>query len=116
MYTRWVIGGEVQDIRYRSQVVAELEFMHGDADGYSTEEIPVKHDDVVEFANFLVRCGNTTPESSGGPGYRTVEGYERFGRDFPRDLSYDCEASLVGYNFFYYDAFGRKSHVKLETD
>ena len=66
MYKGWGVGREVP-AKYVSQVVAELKFQHGDADGETLVEVPVAHDDVVAFANFLELCMNTSYEAEGGP-------------------------------------------------
>lgn len=116
MFNSWIIVDEAKDIRFRSCVVAEVEFEHGDADHSETCEFPVKHDDVVAFANFLELCRGTMSEAQGGPGYTKLPGYDKFGKDFPRDLCYtSCWATLSSYKFFYYNGHGIKSNVKLET-
>lgn len=66
MFNSWVIIDEATDIRFRACVVAEVKFQHGDADHVETCEIPVKHDDVVAFGNFLEECRGTMSESEGG--------------------------------------------------
>lgn len=115
MFKTWSVGREVAT-KYRSQVVVELKFQHGDADGETTEEIRVSHKDVVPFANFLSLCMNTSSESHGGPGYTDLPGYEEFGEGlFPPDLHYAGMATLIGYEFFYYNAHGMKSCVNLEA-
>ena len=57
MYKSWGVGREVP-AKYTSQVVVELEFQHGDADGTTTKVLLVSHEDVVECANFLDLCDN----------------------------------------------------------
>lgn len=115
MYKGWGVGREVP-AKYVSQVVVELEFQHGDADGTTYEELKVPHDDVIECANFLDLCDNTTPESEGGPGYTKLPGYSKFGEGlFPPDLHYSGMASLVNYQFYYYNGHGMKSLVYLES-
>lgn len=117
MYTSWVIVDEAKDIRFRSCVVAEVVFEHGDADHSETLEFPVQHDRVVDFANFLELCLKTESEAAGGPGYRKLPGYEEFGEDFPRDILYNsCWAKVEAYKLFYYNGHGMKSNVKLETE
>lgn len=114
MYKSWGVGREVP-AKYTSQVIVELTFEHGDADGTTYEELPVSHDDVIECANFLDLCDNTTPESEGGPGYTGLPGYAKFGNLFPTDLHYSCMASLEKYQFYYYNGHGMKSLVYLES-
>lgn len=117
MFNSWVIIDEANDIRFRSCVVAEVKFQHGDADHTETCEFPVAHDDVVAFGNFLEECRGTSSEAEGGPGYTKLPGYEKFGQDFPRDLIYNsCWAALESYKFFYYNGHGIKSNVRLETE
>lgn len=117
MFNSWVIIDEANDIRFRSCVVAEVQFCHGDADHSELLEFPTKHDDVVDFANFLELCLKTECQAAGGPGYVKLPGYEKFGQDFPRDLLYNsCWAKVESYKFFYYNGHGIKSNVKLETE
>ncbi len=116
MYKGWGVAREVP-AKYVSQVVAELKFQHGDADGETLVEVPVAHDDVVAFANFLELCMNTSYEAEGGPGYKKLSGYQEFGEDyFPPDMHYQCMAKLEKYQFYFYNGHGMKSIVYLETE
>lgn len=116
MYKGWGVGREVPS-KFTSQVVAELTFEHGDADGTTKVEALISHEDVVEAANFFELCLKTGSEAEGGPGYKGLPGYEKFGLDyFPTDLHYSCMATFERYQFYYYNGHGMKSLVYLETE
>lgn len=114
MFSSFKLGSEVKP-PVRTGYFAEVRFMHGDADHYTLETFPVKPGELLEFANFLQTCSETESESAGGPGYCGIKGYEKFGQDFPYDIT--CEgfpASLESYEFKYF-VDGREYCVILEN-
>lgn len=100
-----------------------LEFMHGDADGYSTETMFVSQDNPMlqEYANFLASLkgeenGNKLhKEFFKNEKFKTDE-FEELCFDYPYDntADYAYPASCTGLNIFYYDEMGKKFDVKLE--
>lgn len=115
MYTSFLANEFPEKSHHRNKYVAEVTFMHGDADGYTTEEISCKREEVLDLANFLDRCSKTQSEASGGPGYEGVPGYDVWGEDFPSDVQYSGMASFESFKFFYYNSLGEKHAVTLRT-
>jgi hypothetical protein len=109
---------EIQPVlppKYVDKFIAEVEFMSGDADAYSTEHWPLTNEEVLPFANFVKACEGVESEGSGGPGYGGVPGYDRWGVDFPTDVFCDSVyASLESWSIFYYDDTGAKHKVEFK--
>ena len=94
---------------------AVMVFSHGDADSYDTEYLPVAQDSLINLANFLQRCYDTTSESAGGPGYRKIPGYEIWGQDFPRDVTCSSVmAKLDAFHFIFVNDAGVEFDILLE--
>ena len=124
VYTKLVVSGERLRVMPKQTLVYELEvlFVHGDADGYSTETYTYSADEiggakVVEHCNFLARCITAFPNGMGGDdGYWEVPGYEEFcGEDgFPLDNEC-CEghASVASFGIVYVNQDGVEFPVNL---
>ena len=115
------IGKEIENPKSIFQF--ELSFVHGDADGYSSEiiEISESHPKLLEFANFLnsiSKKGRETAEQKHAEFFQNIEDedYEGLHFDYPYDNTsdYSYPASCQGLDIFYYDANGKKFKVTLE--
>lgn len=115
--------------RHKSVFVAELDFMHGDADAYTDEELEVGgEDDLEQFVADMKwihdqdphydRLGNYDDKSD------EVMADPRFTRWFgeyfdiwPYDNQagdYRCPAALDGVSYWWYDADGVRHKVGVE--
>ncbi len=93
----------------KSTFVVEVEFMHGDADNYSTKEYPAGIDinSVIPIVEFFERCkAYSSKGMRGSDGYWSVEGYEE-GFEIPRDSPYvDGHANVEDITVLWYNSFG----------
>lgn len=128
--------GDPVPVRYQDEYVAELRFMHGDADGYSLEERTLDEEGVLALARFMkayvalphnVRCCNHGKVRA-LPGYWRVftSAYSReelFSDSFPgeeywpRDVAYgDSYASIDSQAIYYYSDTGIKHYITIEEE
>lgn len=113
------IKNEIENLK--SSYEFNLKFMHGDADGYSTETIDVSenHPKLLEFANFLDSLkGRNEAEKKHSNFFEKVENdvdYEELHFDYPYDNTsdYSHPASCQGLKIYYYDSNGKKFQVEL---
>lgn len=79
------IGGTYNPYQRANVYVVAVRFMHGDADGYETEECEFALGDeerMLEFLNFLSRCSVRYCNGKGGrDSYNDVPGYSRWVED-----------------------------------
>ena len=130
-----VVGKRVQQ-KYSDSYVAEIRFMHGDADAYTEEEYTLDEGDVLALKHFMdayfklphnTRCCEHVV-IQGLPYYWKIFTSafdedewlsDRFpGEEYwPRDHTYlDSYASIDRLAFYYYDDDGIKYHVSLEKE
>ena len=107
------------DVSIKNTFVLVIEFMHGDADGYSTEEYhystPLQAVGCIEFYE---RCIEKYPHGMGGnDGYWDVKGYKEFGDEvIPMGSAYaEGHANVQNIKMFYYNGVGAKFEVEYET-
>lgn len=105
--------------KYFNCYVVEVEYMHGDADHYQTEEDTFgvnKRQDLIDYLNFLERCLAEYPYGRGGSDdYDHIPGYDEMVSSWPCD---DCgiQASLEGYEVFFYDSTGTKHDCEVVNE
>lgn len=96
VFTGVQIGAIHNPNTHKSVFVVHARFMHGDADGYETEEAVFDGNDelrMVEYLNFLSRCSVRYPHGKGGcDGYDNVIGYQKWVEgDIPDEDDYTEE-------------------------
>ena len=82
--------GDIHNPNIRKNLyVVYVKFMHGDADGYETEECEFQLGDeehMLEFLNFLALCSVKYPHGKGGcDDYTRVPGYNRWVESYEYD-------------------------------
>jgi hypothetical protein len=102
--------------KYKNKFVIEVEFMHGDADAYSTEECPCE--DEVEFTKIMKGLENVPqdPGSGGDDGEYADFFTNLIGEDFvPGDSTTDhqYDAAYDGHKGFFYDQAGNKFEAEI---
>lgn len=103
--------------KYKNKFVIEVEFMHGDADAYTTEDFIC--DDEAECKSVMESLKGDIPMNPAEGGdenlYREWELKVFKSEDFiPYDTTgYDCPASYEGASAFFYDQNGEKFEVKF---
>lgn len=124
--------GDKAPIQHWDTFVIRITFMHGDADGFETEEVSLSEaDEVIELLNFLERCKVRYPHGKGGSAdYTDVEGYSRFVEhegdededirpitqiEWPYEDGEWC-SSFYKYTISYFNKEGQEMQVKLEFD
>lgn len=117
MFTGYTVHPQANPLPYCDQFICRISFMHGDGDHYTTEVARVEEIEILTLANFLELCYETKAQGEGGPGYSGLEGFKPWEEYFPQDVSgYECQATLDGYGFYYYDASGVEYDVNLEIE
>jgi hypothetical protein len=102
--------------KYRNKFVIEVEFMHGDADAYSTEECACK--DEAEFTKIMEGLKNVPQDpGSGGDDDEYRDFFSNLiGEDFvPGDSTTDHQflAAYDGHTGFFYDQNGNKFEAEI---
>lgn len=131
VYTDIVIGKQASRTKHRNKFVVTIQFMYGDADGSGTEIVVFKETEkplVIEFLNFLARCGNAYPGGRGGcDDYNHVEGWDKWCSgeceenipqlDWQGDPACDgAQASFRGATMFWYNSEGVPFLCDLVTE
>ena len=97
--------------KYKNKYVIEVEFMHGDADAYTTESFVCKNEaDFIRIISNDVSSLNRHKEDE-----YDEQMTKLFGEDFcPCDCTCeDYRASIQEMNGFYYDVAGTKFNATL---
>ena len=131
-----VLVGDPVPIKYSDAYVAEVRFVHGDADSYTESEYELDKDGVIQLTQFLVayynlpyniRCCEhdaVTKLDWYWKIFTNAYSQEEFlsdefpGEDYwPWDTRYDaCCAQLDAVSIFYYNEDGSKHHVTVEKE
>lgn len=103
----------------KDKYTVEVEFMHGDADAYTSETYECK--DEADFIRVMTRLEDV-PEDPGAGGDEDVHYSwceETFGGDsgfVPRDCTCDdYQAAIRNYEGYYYNAAGDKFEATLKV-
>jgi hypothetical protein len=101
--------------KHKNKYVIEVDFMHGDADAYTTEEFVCANENEFER---IMKQEQLIPQSPGSGG--DEDAYrawctELFGEDFvPSDCTCDdIQASVESFAGFYYNEAGVKFEASL---
>jgi hypothetical protein len=134
------IKGKVKLPEYRNNYMIEIEYMYGDADGDSADQIgpfdATNEAEMEELKDALITCKNMSeayPHGRGGyddytervaPGFDkwfNPEDYEcETGKVNPFAISMECDpicdghASFKNYDLYYYDEVGTKHNCSVK--
>ena len=126
-----VLNPIVPPAPYKNKYVVKMDFMHGDADFYDTEEAVYEDPEIVKkLLEVLKNCQNLYPRGKGGyDNYDEAEGfwlffymydYDEAPEDFEEldSLNWPCNegcwSSLTGVTVTYFDANGIEHEVKVK--
>lgn len=129
------INGRQVHPTHRCKLVAQVRFMHGDADGDETVELAfslLERNKLVEFLQFAVRCSLAYQNGKGGcDDYSHVDGYSNWVYD--EDVEYEQEpiwdhmlewpmregeyyASFSSVSVVYYNESGQEYNVTIDHE